>query len=114
MEKLREQYAGTPHTWPKPIVDEGVDFQEMGMIPGVSHPENNPFSHEKKELGKMLFFDPRLSKSGQIACASCHDSELGWGDGKKLAFGHNRSMGKRNSMTILNTAFNNKFFCNTF
>ena len=51
-----------------------------------------------------------MSASKQIACASCHDPELGWGDGKRVAYGHDRQNGKRNAMTIINTAFYKKFF----
>jgi cytochrome c peroxidase len=58
----------------------------------------------------MLFFDPRLSASGQIACANCHDPQLGWGDGRRVSFGHDRQLGGRNAMTIFNTAFYEKLF----
>jgi cytochrome c peroxidase len=47
----------------------------------VPFPEENPFSPEKADLGRMLFFDPLLSRSGTIACATCHHPRLAWGDG---------------------------------
>ncbi|SDZ75515.1 cytochrome c peroxidase [Psychroflexus halocasei] len=43
-----------------------------------------------------------MSSSGQIACASCHDPNTGWADGKRVAFGHDRSPGSRNTMSIIN------------
>jgi len=107
---LRQLYAGPPETWPEPFIDEGVDFEELGTLPEPQHPADNPPTPEKVELGKLLFFDPRLSQSGQIACASCHDPELGWADGRQLAFGHKRRRGKRNAMTVLNSAFYEELF----
>ncbi len=104
-QELREIYSKTPSAWPNPSVDEGIVHQELGLLPEPTFPKENPYSKEKAQLGKLLFFDPRLSKSGQIACASCHDSELGWGDGRKGAYGHNRRRGKRNASTLLNVAF---------
>jgi cytochrome c peroxidase len=62
------------------------------------------------ELGRQLFFDPRLSGSGQIACASCHDSQLGWGDGRDQALGHDRQRGPRNAMTLLNVGHFERLF----
>ena len=111
--QLRELYSsGNPQNWPKANIDAGPakTFRDIGKLPAVEFPESNTFSKEKMLLGKLLFFDPRLSLSGQIACASCHDPELGWGDGKHLAYGHNRQNGKRNSMTILNTGYYNRLF----
>ncbi|WP_235905523.1 cytochrome-c peroxidase [Tautonia marina] len=102
---LRDIYAGPPSDWPAPLVDEGVEWVELGLLPEPPHPPENPYSDAKAELGKMLFFDPRLSGSGQIACASCHDPDLGWADGRTTSFGHNRALLKRNAPTVQNTAF---------
>ena len=52
----------------------------------------------------------RLSKSGQIACASCHNPELGWADGNRVSFGHDRQNGTRNAPTLLNIGFAKTFF----
>tara|TARA_R110002012_G_scaffold253877_1_gene432924 strand:- start:23554 stop:24690 length:1137 start_codon:yes stop_codon:yes gene_type:complete len=114
IELLRKQYSsGDYEQWPSPSLDSIIDpndFQDIGHLPEVTYPESNPYSDEKKELGKTLFFDPRLSQSGQIACASCHDSEIGWGDGRRASYGHNRSLGRRNAMTLLNVAFADQLF----
>ena len=110
---LRKQYSSTDYSlWPKPNLDTlvAIGFKDIGHLEAVTFPKNNPYSNEKKELGKTLFFDPRLSKSGQIACASCHDSEIGWGDGRRTSYGHNRQLGRRNSMTLLNVAFAETLF----
>ncbi len=103
--------SGDSTKWPKPDLDSNiVGFQEIGRLGAVPYPSDNLPNPEKVKLGKLLFYDPRLSLSNQIACASCHDPQLGWGDGKRLGFGHNRQLGKRNVMTIFNTAFYKKLF----
>ncbi len=107
VEELRDIYSsGDVSRWPKPDLDSSVipTFQEIGVLAKAEFPVHNPYSEAKAKLGKLLFFDPRLSASRQISCANCHDPELGWGDGRHLSFGHNRQNGKRNAMTILNTA----------
>ena len=108
--ELRRVYAEDPSTWPAPHVDPGVNWKEIGLLPEVEHPADNPHSTEKETLGKTLFFDPRLSGSGQIACASCHDPDLGWADGRTTSFGHSRKQLARNSPTIRNTAFQQRLF----
>lgn len=113
IEKLRKLYSsGNTALWPKPHLHEfsKIDFQDIGSLPEVEFPSDNPYSKEKSELGKILFYDPRLSSSQQIACASCHDPELAWTDNKTLSFGHNRQLGTRNSMTIMNVAFAKTLF----
>jgi cytochrome c peroxidase len=76
----------------------------------MKYPTDNPYSPEKEDLGKKLFFDPILSTSRQIACATCHDSELGWADGRSVSVGHRRVMGRRNAPTILNVGYLDHFF----
>lgn len=99
--------------WPAPQLDSLVDrstFEDIGLLKEVQFPENNPYSEAKKELGKMLFFDARLSSTGQIACASCHNPELAWTDNSTRSFGHNRQTGKRNAMPIINSAYAHSLF----
>lgn len=59
----------------------------------------------KAELGKLLFFDRRLSQDGTIACASCHQPNRGWSDGRPVAIGINGRAGTRNSPTIINAVY---------
>ena len=108
--KLREQYAEDRESWPAPDVDEGIEWEELGPIPKWNHPEENPGSPEKIALGKMLFFEPRLSGSGQIACASCHEPDMYWSDGRAVSFGHNRTPLTRNAPSILNGAIRSSYF----
>ena len=111
--QLREAYSsGDTKNWEAPFLDESVkaSYVEIGSLPKLSFPENNPYTDAKKELGKLLFFDPRLSKSKQISCANCHDPELGWADGRSVSFGHDRKNGIRNSPSVFNMAYHTTFF----
>ncbi len=108
--KLREVYLAAPDAWPAPFTDADVAWRELGLLPRVTHPADNPHSVAKERLGRMLFFDPRLSGSEQIACASCHDPDLGWADGRTTSFGHSRKHLARNAPTIRNAAFHQHLF----
>ena len=111
--ELRDRYgSGNPDLWPEALLFEEAreGFRDVGVLPEIKYPATNPYSKEKEELGKLLFFDPRLSKSSQISCASCHDPELMWGDVRRVSYGHDRQLGKRNTPTILNVAFADEFF----
>ncbi len=103
-------YKGSQDEWPAPHLSEGVPHRPLVSLPDASYPEDNPYSEAKEQLGKRLFFDPRLSASGALACASCHDPDLGWTDGSQRSVGHSGQQGERNSMTILNVAFYDHLF----
>ncbi len=60
----------------------------------------------KVELGKQLYFDPRLSKSGFISCNSCHNLSMGGSDNLPSSIGHNWQQGPINSPTVLNSSLN--------
>ncbi|MBA4029721.1 MAG: cytochrome-c peroxidase [Planctomyces sp.] len=74
-------------------------------LPKVSHPADNVSTPEKIELGKQLYFDPRLSSSGKVSCATCHDPEKGYSDGEPNSAGVEGQRGNRNSPTVINSAF---------
>jgi cytochrome c peroxidase len=107
---LRAKYSESQDKWPAATVDQGVEFVELGKLPPPPYPENNPYSKEKAALGQQLFFDPRLSGSGQIACASCHDPDLAWADGRTVSFGHGRTQLRRNSPSVLFSAYATTLF----
>ena len=108
--EVRQRYTGPSDAWPAPTIDPGVAWDELGPLPEVHHPAGNPYSAAKAELGRALFFDPRLSGSREIACASCHDPDLAWADGRTVSFGHHREPLKRNAPTIRNVAFQSVLF----
>jgi cytochrome c peroxidase len=68
-------------------------------------PEDNPMTPEKIELGRKLYFDPRLSYSGTISCNSCHNVMAGGDDGVRSSFGIKGQRGNRNAPTVWNAAF---------
>lgn len=68
--------------------------------------KGNPSSPAKVELGKLLFFDPRLSSSWLISCNTCHNLALGGVDLQETSVGHGWQKGPRNSPTVLNAVFN--------
>ncbi|MEK6302093.1 MAG: cytochrome c peroxidase [Acidobacteriota bacterium] len=69
-------------------------------------PKDNPMSAAKVELGRKLFFDPKLSADATISCATCHDPARAFTDGKRVAEGIRGRIGHRNSPTLLNAMFN--------
>ncbi len=68
--------------------------------------DNNPITPEKVELGKMLFFEPRLSASNLISCNTCHNLGTGGVDLQETSVGHAWQRGPRNAPTVLNSVFN--------
>jgi len=68
--------------------------------------KSNPATPDKVELGKMLFFDPRLSSSNLISCNTCHNVGLGGVDIQETSIGHGWQKGPRNAPTVLNAVFN--------
>ena len=68
-------------------------------------PEDNPMTEEKVDLGHMLFFENRLSRSGIISCNSCHVVGAAGVDHRALAMGDSGRVGTRNSPTVFNAAF---------
>lgn len=105
---LRQAYAKPSAEWPAPHIDEGVEHRELAPIP---KPDPSDLPDPKRvELGRKLFFDPRLSGSGQIACASCHDPDLGWADGRATSFGHDRTKLTRNAPSIFNAGLRASLF----
>jgi cytochrome c peroxidase len=78
----------------------------LPIPPGVPEVANNPITREKVDLGRMLFFDPRLSASGVISCNTCHNLGMGGDDNLPTSVGHGWQQGPRNSPTVLNAVFN--------
>jgi len=68
--------------------------------------EGNKATPAKIQLGKMLYFDPRLSSSNLISCNTCHNVGLGGGDLQETSVGHGWQKGPRNAPTVLNAVFN--------
>lgn len=83
------------------------DYKRPSSIP---FPADNPYQAEKAALGKMLFFDPRVSVNQNISCATCHNPSFGWEQAMPKAIGaQNTELGRHNP-TILNVAWGDTFF----
>lgn len=87
------------------MLEPGASFAEFGPVP--ASPKATP---ARVTLGQRLFEEPRLSGSGQIACSSCHNPELGFGDGLRTSFGHDRQRGRRNAPTLFTSAWTRDLF----
>ena len=77
----------------------------LGLDPAISVPADNPMSPEKIELGKLLFFDGRLSADGTIACATCHVPANGGTDNRATSAGIGGQVGDRSAPTVVNSAY---------
>jgi cytochrome c peroxidase len=71
----------------------------------IPFPSNNPYSEAKSALGKMLFFDPLLSRSRTRSCATCHNPSLSWGDGLPHAVGEDPKGLPLRAPTLIDVAF---------
>ena len=71
----------------------------------VPFPADNPYTSAKVALGKLLYFDTRLSGANVLSCASCHNPAYGWGDGLPKGVGHGMKTLGRRSPSIINAAF---------
>jgi len=81
----------------------------LGLDP-LPIPKDNPQTPDKVALGRLLFFDGRLSADATVACATCHNPKLGWSNGLSFAFGVRGQTGRRSAPTVLNAAYSDTLF----
>lgn len=74
-------------------------------LPELAYPKDNPQDEAKVELGRMLYFDKRLSADNTVSCASCHDPKFGWSNNDATAVGVGGQRGGRSAPTIINSAY---------
>lgn len=101
-----------PLGWPSRGLRHAPDFTpaDFARPAGVPSPASNRATPERVALGKALFFDPRLSASRTMSCATCHIPSFAWGDGRERAVGdHGRELARR-TPTILNVAWAQALF----
>jgi cytochrome c peroxidase len=86
--------------------DQGFDYkkQPLGLMP-IIWPSDNPYSAQKAYLGRLLYFDTRLSADGTVSCGTCHKPNLAFTDGVAVSTGIKGQKGTRNSPTVLNRAY---------
>ena len=103
--------AFTPLPYDEVLPEEKWGAGASSVLPAYSGLQrefpavNGGITPEQAELGRMLFFDPILSKNQDMACATCHNPSLGFSDGKQTATNL-----ERNSMSLWNTAYATNFF----
>ncbi|MFO1463146.1 MAG: cytochrome c peroxidase [bacterium] len=87
---------------------EGAPFLQvpLGLDTNLNIPADNPLTPEKIELGRLLYFDKRLSKDVTISCASCHDPKRGWTDNQPVSDGIHGGKGTRSAPTVINSTYN--------
>jgi len=110
IDSLRKVYSKPTDQWPKPTVDKDAVFQELGELPPSPVDLKNDSVKNVVELGKILFFDPRLSGSNQISCSSCHAPDLHWTDGRQVSVGHDHLTNIRNAPSLENVWFYKRLF----
>jgi cytochrome c peroxidase len=96
--------AGCSTAPPKPAVVDAARLQAFAPLPAVMASAANPASAQKVALGRMLYYEPRLSKSQQIACNTCHLLDKYGVDGQPTSDGHKGQTGDRNAPTVYNAA----------
>ncbi|MGD1854579.1 MAG: MbnH family di-heme enzyme [Leptolyngbyaceae cyanobacterium] len=82
------------------------DWQLPSWVPKPVVPADNPMTVAKVELGRHLFYEPRLSVTGEFSCATCHLQKLAFTDGKPLSLGATGEVHPRNSMSLTNVGYN--------
>jgi len=86
------------------VANPGEIKVPLGLLP-IQWPPENPYSKEKVELGRLLYFDTRLSADGDIACATCHHPKFAFADGAAVSTGMKGAKGGRSAPTIFNRAY---------
>jgi cytochrome c peroxidase len=77
----------------------------LGLKSAPEIPSDNPVTDAKVELGKLLYFDKRISADGTVSCANCHDPAKGWTDRAPVSTGIKGQKGGRSAPTVLNSAY---------
>ncbi len=96
--------CGRKGSAPDPAAIDPAKLSLFGPLPEAIPNDANPITDEKVNLGRMLFFETRLSKSQQISCNSCHNLSSYGVDGQPTSDGHKGQRGNRNSPSVYNAA----------
>lgn len=109
----RQKAAGPPAIPKDGALAAPRSLDQVGLPVALTQaaiPADNPQTPEKVALGRKLFFDGRLSADGTVACATCHDPERAFTDGRATSVGIYGRAGQRNSPTVLNAFYNKEQF----
>jgi cytochrome c peroxidase len=100
--------AGCSGSTPEPADESGGVWEvsiPLGLGDDLLIPADNPLTREKVDLGRFLYYDPRLSAAGDVSCATCHHPDHGFGDGAPVSTGHEGQKGGRSAPTVINSTF---------
>jgi cytochrome c peroxidase len=99
-------------TLPAATLDYSHDFPDHFLTPFVigsdNTPGDNPTTDAGATLGRVLFWDKRLSQNGTVACGSCHQPGAGFSDNAELSEGFEGGLTRRNSMSLINVRFSDR------
>ncbi|MFO0757591.1 MAG: cytochrome-c peroxidase [Byssovorax sp.] len=87
---------------PAKVAFDPEDLKSYPVLPARFESDKNPITEPKVTLGRMLFFEPRLSKNHDVSCNSCHDLTKFGVDGQRFSDGHKKQKGGRNAPTVYN------------
>lgn len=103
--------GASPEAAAQPSAPEMNAMKALYQRPAsVPYPPHNKYTDAKAALGRQLFFDPRLSGTQAMSCASCHNPGMAWGDGRRTGIGSAGNDLDRRTPTILNLAWGEMFF----
>ncbi|MCU0536062.1 MAG: di-heme enzyme [Hydrococcus sp. Prado102] len=88
---------------------QSYEWNLPAKMPKPIVPDDNPITAQKVELGRHLFYEKRLSITGEYSCASCHEQKRAFTDGKPVGIGATGEAHPRNSMSLANIAYNSVF-----
>lgn len=94
--------AASSAALPARVVFDPEDLKAYPVLPARFESDKNPITEPKVTLGRMLFFETRLSKNHDVSCNSCHDLASYGVDGHRFSEGHRKQLGGRNSPTVYN------------
>jgi len=110
-EKKEEPAAKAPEPAPAPVQEAALKpeidtalLAAFGKLPKAFDRQEGAATEAQVQLGRMLYFETRLSKNHDLSCNSCHDLENYGQDGKATSPGHKGQLGNRNSPTVYNAA----------
>ena len=89
---------------PKSVVVDPAQLKMFAALPDAVDSQTNPITEAKVNLGRMLYYDPRLSKNQDVSCNTCHDLAKYGVDGQPVSDGEKGQKGTRNAPTVYNAA----------
>lgn len=103
-EKPKKAKTAAPPAPPPGVEIDSAKLEMFGPLPDAMESKANPLTEDKVALGRMLFYDARLSKNHDVSCNTCHDLDKYGVDGRDVSLGHKGQKGARNSPSVYDAA----------